>query len=89
MIARNCQVDLELTSVTHVARWDILLETRYVQLVVKRVQSVAGKGIGQLAVEGRLRAKRVIEHEERKEVNRGGPVIRGLSQSQVTAELIK
>ena len=28
MITRNCQVDLELTSVTHVARWDILLETR-------------------------------------------------------------
>ena len=82
-------MDLELTSVTHVARWDILLETRYVQLVVKRVQSVVRKGIGQLVVEGRLRAKRVVEHEERKEVNRGGPVIRELIQSQGTVELIK
>ena len=54
-------MDLELTSVMHVAKWDILLVIRCIQLVVKRVQSAVRKGTRQLIVRMRLRAKRVVE----------------------------
>ena len=45
----------------HVARWDILLVTKFVQLGVKSALNAVIKDSGQLVVGVRLRAKRVVE----------------------------
>jgi len=54
-------LDLVSRNVMHVAKWDILLVTKYVQPGVKRALNVVIKDTGQLVVGMRQRAKRLIK----------------------------
>ena len=65
-------MDFVLTSVAREARRDILLVIRYIQLVVRLVQSVGAKGHRQLVVKVKVRVKRVVKQVE---VERGDPAI--------------
>ena len=95
VIARNPQLDLVSANVMHVARWDILLVTKYVQLGVKRVLNVVIEDTGQLVVGVRLRVRRVVrrvaeaEMGERVAIDRDIPGIPNMIQNQGTGKLIK
>ena len=80
---------LEPKSVMHVAKWDILLVVRYVQLGVKRAQSVVRKGTGQLVVRVLLRAQRVVEWKTGENVERSVLVMLNVILNQGTSKLIK